>query len=734
MDGGRTGVARRGAVRLPLVWLIGLSVAACAESGAAGTGEPTFARDVAPILNRRCVACHRPEGPGPFALLEHEVAAPLAPRIVQVIEQRIMPPWLPEPGDVEYDGERRVTPDELETIRAWAEAGAPAGDLSELPPPPPEAAPWPLGPPDLMVELEETYAVPASGGDIFRNFVVRIPVEARRWVRGADVRFDPPRVVHHAMLTFDTTASSRQIAAREAGPGFDGMFVSVEATSPSGFMLGWTPGRLPTLAPQELSWALHPGTDLVLQTHLRPDGTPADLSAQVGFYFGDTPPPRTPFLIRLGSMRLDIPPGTTDYTVEDEYVLPVDVDVLGLYPHQHFLGKSIELEAVRPDSTRLRVLRIPRWDFTWQESFQLAEPLALAAGTRFEARLVWDNSAQNPANPSDPPRRVVYGPTATDEMGDVWIQVVPRRAEDLATLTADFGRKEAGEMVASWRQTLETRPDDPQAPAGLGTWAQARGDHETAVGYFRSALALEPAYVLARYNLALSLESLGRREEAAAEYRRVLADDPDHADAANNLATMAALAGRLDEAVSLWEQAVESEPTHARAHNNLGNALRQRGDLSESVRHLLRAVELEPEYPEAHFNLGMALRSRGDAEGSVAAFRQAAAARASWSLPRQLAAWTLATHPSAAVRDPTAAVRLAEEAVALGGETPDPLSLDVLAAAYAAAGDFQRAVTAAERAIAALERGGARGQALLPVFTGRLALYREGRPYIAPLP
>ncbi len=734
MEGRKAGAAVRGVLPLLPVWLIGVSVAACAEGGVARTQEPTFARDVAPILNRRCVACHRPEGPGPFALLEPEVAAALAPRLVQVIEQRIMPPWLPAPGDVEYQGARRVTPDELETIRAWAEAGAPAGDLSELPPPPPEAAPWPLGPPDLVVELEETYSVPATGGDIFRNFVVRIPVETRRWVRGADVRFDPPRVVHHAMLTFDTTASSRQIAARETGPGFDGMFVSVEATSPSGFMLGWTPGRLPTLAPQELSWAVHPGTDLVLQTHLRPDGTPADLTAHVGFYFGDAPPPRTPFLIRLGSMRLDIPAGTTDYTIEDEYALPVDVDLLGLYPHQHFLGKSIELDAVRPDSTRLQILRIPRWDFTWQESFQLAEPLALPAGTRFEARLVWDNSAENPANPSDPPRRVVYGPTATDEMGDVWIQVVPRLAEDLATLTADFGRKEAGEMVASWRQTLETRPDDPQAPAGLGTWAQARGDHEVAVRYFRSALALEPGYVLARYNLALSLESLGRPQEAATEYRRVLADDPEHADAANNLATMLARAGRLEEAVSLWERAVTSEPTHARAHNNLGNALRQRGDLSEAIRHLRRAVEIEPGYPEAHFNLGMALRSQGDAAGSVRAFRRAAAERASWALPRQLAAWTLATHPSAAVRDPAAAMRLAEEAVALAGESPDPLSLDVLAAAYAAAGDFQRAVTSAERAIAAAERAGPRGEALVPALAARLALYVERRAYIAPPP
>ncbi len=718
----------------PAVVAVLAAAAACGGDAGPRSDGPTFARDVAPILNQRCVPCHRPEGPGPYDLLDPEQAIGLAPALIQVIEEGRMPPWLPAPSDVRMEGARHLPAGELATLKAWAAAGAPAGDLDELPSPPPEAAPWPLGAPDLVVELEEPYPVPPTGSDIFRNFVVRVPVEGRRWVRGVDVRFDPPRVVHHAVFTFDTTQSSRRLAERDPEPGFDGMFASVEAERPSGFLLGWTPGRLPTLAPLGLSWPLAPGTDLVMQAHVRPDGTPAELKAQVGFYFAEAPSPRTPFLLRLGSLHLAIPAGTPDYTVEDAYVLPVDVELLGLYPHQHYLGKRIELSAVRPDSARIRILEIPDWDFTWQETYQLAEPLALPAGTRLEARLVWDNSAANPANPSDPPRAVDYGPEATDEMGDLWLQVVPRRAEDLASLSADFGRKELGQMLASWRHTLEVRPGDPQAHAGLGAWAQRSGAHEEAVRRFRAALATEPSYVLARYGLALSLEALGRPVEAAREYRRVLADDPEHADAANNLATTLAGAGRLEEAVSLWERAVASEPTHARAHNNLGNALRQRGDLAAAVRHLRRAVELEPAYPEAHFNLGMALRSRGDAAGSVAAFRRAAEARAGWALPRQLAAWTLATHPSAAVRDPAAAVRLAEEAVRLAGESPDPLSLDVLAAAYAAAGDFTRAVTTAERAIAAAERAGPRGEALVPAFAARLALYRAGRPYAASPP
>lgn len=677
------------------IWLLG-ATSRPESQGSVAAAEVTFAADVAPILHASCASCHRPGGPGPFSLLTYDDAVRVAPRIARAIESGRMPPWLPAPGDVAFEGDRTLPDAARATLVEWARSDDHApGDLSTVRTPT-FVSEWHLGEPDVIARTPEPYPAPADGDDVFRNLVITPELDGRVWVRGLELRFEDASAVHHAMITFDVTNSSRRMDARDEAPGFDGMFASTEALGPSGFLLGWTPGHEPALSPADLAFPLDPGTDIVLQLHLRPTGEPVDVRARVGIYTTPEPPDRTPFTVRLGVQTIDIAPGVAAYTLTDSYQLPVDISILGLYPHAHFIGKSIDLIATRPDSTRITVLDIPDWDFNWQDAYRLAEPLRLPAGTRLDARFVYDNTAENPRNPSDPPKRVVYGPRSEDEMGEIWIQVLPARESDHATLAQDFARYDLRGKIEGWRHTLEIDPGDPPALTGLGTLEQARGRHDAAIPMFRRALEGRPDYVVARYNLALSLESLGRVQEARQEYARVVEDDPLYAAAHNNLGLIYARADRVPEALAAFGRAVETDPSNIEALSNLGNALRQTGDLAGAAERLENALSLQPGHRPARLNLA-------------------------------LVAWTLATHRDAAIRDGAEAVRLAR--IVNEGIQPDPQLLDVLAAAYAEAGDFERAVETCERALALANAAGPEAAQLAATIEARLDLYRTGVPY-----
>lgn len=705
---------------------------------AEGSAEAvTFADHVAPILHRNCTDCHRRGGPAPFPLLSYEDARERADLIARMTRTRTMPPWLPEPGYGRFEGERRLTEEQIATIQRWAERGTPRGDPSKEPEPPERESGWTLGEPDLVVEMPRAFRLRAAGPDVFRNFVIPVPLEDRRWVRTAELRPGNPKAVHHAMMMVDPTRSSRRIAAQDSAPGFDGMITRSQARSPGGFFLAWTPGRVPSMPPQGLSWRLEPGTDMLVQLHLRPTGDRETIRAKVGLYFTDRPPERIPFVLRLTSQTIDIPAGDSAWTFTDRYELPVEAEVLGIYPHAHYLGKRIHARALLPDGSERWLIRIDDWNFNWQDTYRYAEPVELPAGTVLRTTFTYDNSASNPLNPHSPPERVTYGPRSTDEMGDLWIQVVVRDSADLARLRRDFGRKDLEEQVAGWRHTFTLDPDDAYANYNLGALLQAEGETERAAEHYRRALRDEPAHAQAHYNLALILEDAGRADSALHHYRRAAEAAPDYADAHNNLGNLLRARGRSGDALAAYRRAVEADPGHAFAHNNLANLLARRGGEPDSaLRHYRRAITIRPDYPEARFNLGLLLEGLGREREALAHYRETARLRPEWPEPRTTAAWILSTHPDSSVREPAEAVRLAREAAELaggdGGEgTPrsaDPRTLGVLAAAYAAAGRYEAAVATAERAVSRAE---ARGEAgLARTLGGLLEIFRDGRPYV----
>lgn len=569
----------------------------------------TFTKHIAPIVFERCSVCHRPGGVGPFSLLRYDDVRRRARQIAEVTARRIMPPWPPEPGYGEFADERRLTDEEIALIRRWVEEGAVEGESKDLPPPPQWPDGWQLGEPDLIVRMPQPFIVPADGPDIFRKFVIPIPVKGARFVRAVEFRPDNARVVHHAIMHLDRSGLSRLLDQADPEPGFGGM-VFTEGEPPEGHFLGWSPGRMPTAPGEDLAWRLEEATDLILQLHLQPTGKPEPIQAAVGFYFTAKPPTRRALGLQLSSYDIDIPPGATDHVVEDRYTVPVDVEVLAIYPHAHYLGKEVQVFATLPDGKVRWLIWIKNWNFYWQGEYRYKQPVVLPAGSTIVSRYVYDNSAANPRNPHRPPRRVRYGGESSDEMANTWMQVVPKDQRDFARLQEDYQRKATERYIAGYQRLLERDPADPAAHRGLGFAYLRLGEIPRAILHLERALQVGPEDALTRYNLGTAYAAVGMTAQAVAQFRRATEVAPDFAEAYNNLGVLVQAQGDFAEATRLYRLALQHYPDYPEAHNNLGVMLQAQGQLDEAIRHFRRAIELKPEYALARSNLEAALKAR----------------------------------------------------------------------------------------------------------------------------
>src|SRR5262245_13038309 len=345
-------------------------------------GALTFNKDIAPVVWAGCATCHRPGEIGPFSLITYDDVRRHATQIAAVTARRAMPPWKPAPGRGAFQNERRLTDAELDAIQKWIADGAPEGAAADRPPassglegrPPRFTSAWQLGTPDLVVTMPVPFTVPADGADVFRTFVIPIPLTAARYVRALEFHPGNARVVHHANLGVDRTRSSRHLDARDPEPGYAGG-MERDARYPEGQLLGWTPGQAAHAVPEGTQWRLEPGSDLVVQLHLQPTGRPETVRVSAGFYFTDTPPTRVPIGLRLGSETIDIAAGARDYVVSDRYTLPTAVDVVAIQPHAHNLARRMEATATLPDGSRRSLIVIDDWDFRWQDVYRYTTPI-----------------------------------------------------------------------------------------------------------------------------------------------------------------------------------------------------------------------------------------------------------------------------------------------------------------------------------------------------------------------
>ena len=588
-----------------------LLTAACAVQAGETEQRPTYTRDVAPILFQNCATCHRPGEMAPFSLLTYSDARSHARQIARVTADRYMPPWLPAPGVAEYQGTRRLTDDQIATLRQWAKRGAPEGDPADLPPTPVWKEGWQLGEPDLVIEFPEPYLLQAEGVDVFRNFVLPVPVKGSHYVKAIEFRPGNPRVVHHSVMGVDRTNASRALDAADPEMGFGGMKMG-NAEFPDGCFLAWTPGHVPFPGTGDISWRLEGGTDFIVQLHLHPSGKPEMVRPSVGFYFSDRPPTRHVSAIFLQSSKIDIPAGATDYTVEDTYELPVDLNVFSVYPHAHYVGKDVQAYAKLPDGSTRWLLRIEDWDFNWQDEYRFVEPLLLPAGSVVTMRWTYDNSANNVRNPHSPPQRVVAGNQTTDEMANLLLGVLPRNEQDLAALRESLLRRD-----------LALDPNNWVVHFNLGLALQAQGRLEDAAQHLQRAIQLSPTNAKAYANLGNVLQLAGRLDLALASYREAIRLDPQYAEAMYNLGIAYQALGQTDEAIKAYRLALQITPDDPEVHINLGNALAGQGELESALQHYAEALRVAPDSVGARTNRASVLAQLGRLEEAIEELREA---------------------------------------------------------------------------------------------------------------
>jgi tetratricopeptide (TPR) repeat protein len=564
----------------------------------------TYDKDIAPLIAERCAMCHHSDGPAPFALTSYDDVKRHAAQIATVTASRYMPPWKVDPSDGPFIGQQPLTTAEIERIRNWVDAGAPGtsapGPSTQHPALSTQHpdSPWQLGTPDAVITLPDAYTLQAEGTDVFRIFVLPIPVSAERYVRGLEFLPGNARVVHHANIRVDRTPSSRAMDTADPGVGYSGL-IARSAEYPDGHFLGWTPGQVAPLLPPELAWRVAPQSDLVVEVHMQPSGRPEAVRPSIGLYFGDRAPTRTPVMLRLGRQDIDIPAGTSRYVVTDEYVLPVDAEVQALQPHAHYRLREARGRATLPDGSTRTLLQIRDWDFRWQHVYRYVTPLALPKGTKLSMEYVYDNSAGNARNPERPPQRARWGQRSSDEMGDLWIQVLTRTQADLVTLDTQFRRKVVAEDVKGYEAEIERHPADTGLRDTAAMLYLELGRPMDAARHFQASVEAQPNSVAAHYNLATAL-SLGRRlDEAIREYQRALAIDPAYANAHNNLGNVLLAIGRADDAVREFAEVVRLQPGSPSALGNLAAAYAAAKQFDRALENAEAALRLKPSEPLA---------------------------------------------------------------------------------------------------------------------------------------
>jgi mono/diheme cytochrome c family protein len=407
-----------------------LSTAAVAIGGAsarqpaqADAAAPTFARDIAPILFANCVSCHRPGEAAPMSLLTYADARPWARAIGLQVESGAMPPWHADAPHGTFANERRLTARDKTTIAEWVAAGAPQGDPAEMPEPPAFADGWRIGVPDAIFEMQEAYAVPASGTIEYQYFYIPTSLTEDSWLQAIEVRPGNRALVHHVLVYYQAPPGGTPAAPAVRGvPEHNRLprraIGSRPARRPAGqsrLLATYAPGTDPQVFRPGTALRLPAGSTLELQLHYTANGTAGTDRTQVGMVFADRPPADEIRATQFLNAQFSIPAGAADHRVDTEIAFLQDATVWGVFPHTHVRGTRWHYDLVLPDGTTTPLLSVPAYDFNWQTYYMFAEPLQVPRGARIVSSAWYDNSVRNRANP-DPTVDVRWGDQTWEEM------------------------------------------------------------------------------------------------------------------------------------------------------------------------------------------------------------------------------------------------------------------------------------------------------------------------------
>jgi thiol-disulfide isomerase/thioredoxin len=389
-----------------------------AQPVAAATGpKVTYARDVAPILDRNCLVCHRTGETAPFALETYQQARTWAAAIRDYTARRLMPPWKAVPGYGDFHDARTLSAAEIDTLARWTAAGAPQGDPKDRPTLPtfPDAQTWSLGKPDQVLQPVRPYHLAAEGPDVYRNFVLPADFTEDRYVSAMEFKPGNRAVVHHVVLYIDPSGKSADMDGKEAEPGY-----TVPGTGIG--LLGaewgevWVPGRTPRFMPDGVAVKIPRGAKLVMQVHYHKNGAVQADSTQVALYYAKGRVDQVMQGAPLINPTFVLKPGNRAQSVALRIKLPTDVHLRTIFPHMHLLGREMRVTATLPDGSKKALIYVKDWDFNWQETYVYKDPVALPKGAIISIEAVYDNSETNPRQTNHPAKEVRWGEQTTDEM------------------------------------------------------------------------------------------------------------------------------------------------------------------------------------------------------------------------------------------------------------------------------------------------------------------------------
>ncbi|PCJ56510.1 MAG: hypothetical protein COA73_11930 [Candidatus Hydrogenedentota bacterium] len=376
-------------------WGIALGAAAILSTGASAQEQPTYTKDIAPILNNSCVECHRPGQVGPMSLLSYKEVRPWVKSIRKNVADKKMPPWHVSHSKVGLMNDRSLTQEEINTIVKWADSGAPRGKRSDLPPKPEFSdGDWKLGEPDFIVTLPEV-EIAGDGPDMFKDLPGKVNLKEDRWIKAIEILPGNSSVVHHVL------------AFQIQGFGVDPI---------GGWMGAWAAGTEPMVFPEKTGRIMKKGHSLIADMHYHPSGEDATDQTRIGLHFADEKDIEKEltnlWVMNTGFM---IPAGADNHEVRAQYSFQQDGKILGFAPHMHYRGKDFSYTATYPDGTSEVLFAVDNYDFNWQTNYVLEEPIAIPEGTIIEAVAHYDNSTGNPANP-DATIDITFGDESYDEM------------------------------------------------------------------------------------------------------------------------------------------------------------------------------------------------------------------------------------------------------------------------------------------------------------------------------
>jgi peroxiredoxin len=376
--------------------------------------EVTYSKHIAPILQNRCLECHRPGQIGPFSLTSYDEVVGWTETIREVIKEQRMPPWHADPRYGEFSNDCHVPDAEKQLIFTWIDNGAPEGDPKDLPKPVEFAEGWRIPKPDVVIAVPKPFKVPAAGTIPYEFVAVDPGFQEDKWVKAAEIRPGCRSVVHHILVFVQP-------------PGGRGVDKS------GGFITNWLAGTVPGAAPMILSEGMAKrvpaGSRLLFQIHYTPNGTPQMDQSSVGLVFADPKTVKKEVSTEMAvNPKFVIPPHADNHRVDAQATFDQDILLLSMTPHTHLRGKAFKYEAIYPDGSQEILVDVPHYDFNWQNTYILTKPKLLPKGTQIHCVAYYDNSTKNRSNP-DPNATVRWGDQTWEEMMIGYFNMTPAKQD-----------------------------------------------------------------------------------------------------------------------------------------------------------------------------------------------------------------------------------------------------------------------------------------------------------------